>query len=147
MEEMQARKKNRLRKEMKDVGYGGKRAGVPAAGPVDVPIMAAAAAAVKENTPTQRKFGTAANVRHRRPRRLNETKKPKPSPLPRPPHCAGPSEHSKPTFAGLRRMKDRGRSSDVLTPSNSHPRRIWYTEEKLKAVNHLRSKAEGKGRR
>ena len=81
---------------MKDVGYGGKRAGAPAVSkPVDVPIMAAAAAgaptpaAVKKNTPSQPQFETADIVRHRRPRsesRRAPTKKPKPSPLPNPLH-------------------------------------------------------------
>jgi hypothetical protein len=105
---------------MKDVGYGGKRAGTPpAAGPVDVP----AAAAVQENTPTQPQSGTAPNARHRRESRRAPTKMAKASPLPHPPL----SEHSKPAFAGGRRMKGHGRSSAVLTPSNSQPRRICYT--------------------
>ena len=121
--------RNSLRKGMKDVGYGGNRAGAPAAaGSVDVPIMAEpapapapAAAAVKEKTPTAPQSRTAPNVRRA------QTAEPKPSPLPHPPHCAALSEHSKPTFAKLRRMKDHGRSSAVLTPSTSHPRRICYT--------------------
>ncbi len=71
MKGLARRGRNRLRKEMNDVGYGGKRAGTPAVSrPVDVPIMAAAAAvaaaAVKEKTPTAPQSRTAPNVRHRR---------------------------------------------------------------------------------
>jgi hypothetical protein len=84
---------------MTDVGYGGKRTGVPAvSGPVDVPPAAAAAAPaaaptpaavpaseVKQNTPTAPKFETAPNVRHRRESRRDPPAEPKPGPLPHPP--------------------------------------------------------------
>ncbi len=101
---------------------------------MDVPPAAAAAAPaavpaseVKQNTPTAPQSETACNVRHRRQSRRDQPKKPKAGPLPHPLLCAGPSEHNKLPFAELRRMKDHGRSRDVLTSSTSQPRRICYT--------------------
>ena len=112
--------------------------------PVDVPIMAAAAATApaavpaseaKQNTPTAPQSETVAIVRHRRQSRRDPTAEPKASPLPHPPLWAGPSEHSKAAFAELRRMKDHGRSRDVLTSFTSHASRICYTQSAFLTKN------------
>ncbi len=128
---------------MTDVGYGGKRTGSPAAArPVDVPIMAAApiqaavpASEVKKNPPTAPKCETEPNVRRRRHSRRDPPAKAIPSPLPHPPLWAGPSEHSEAAFAELRRMKDHGRSRDVLTSSTSQSSRICYTRSAFLTKN------------